>query len=496
LVDRGIESGDMGAALKDVLATRKSISESLRGECTKDKRNQLVNLCTLYTEFEDLLNEMKQENANKAAIWKDEVKYYKNADGTFHVKCGEFQLDCGDDFGPLQMLVTTKLTRTSRKLIIDCIINKKVWFPWGPAGTGKTETCKDVLRMMGWNADVYNCSDDNYDKMVAEIKKSIAQGRTNPVIFDEFNRLPANQQEPLLAITRNAGIFTDVTMNPDINGNYTKEWCANVPHIECEYTIPDFETILRAMFSSEGCLDYSNLARNFDQWRAQCLVKLSKQMHYDWGMRFMKRTVNSVGIRLRAPGNTTPEMQILANYLHESLQNYLIDNDFTEAMGLMQQYIGKADAYTLEKSKGMGLKERVSAQLGVEQRWGVSVLGNVDAETWKGVQTYAAEKSGHKAFTIEAGPVESSFGADGSVIKVVREAIACGQKCAIYISGDHSAKPEYIENFNTVTDGNRCMVLGETGEKLDTRNVAVVFLMKTCDHVSPAFVSRTSWVVA
>lgn len=63
----------------------------------------------------------------------------------------------------------------------------------------------------------------------------------------------------------------------------------------CAMVVPDFELICEIMLVAEGFQDARLLARKFITLYTLCRELLSKQDHYDWGLRAIKSVLVVAG---------------------------------------------------------------------------------------------------------------------------------------------------------------------------------------------------------
>eukprot|EP00760_Papus_ankaliazontas_P016261 PhM_4_TR16775/c0_g1_i1/m.22691/K10414/DYNC2H, DNCH2; dynein heavy chain 2, cytosolic len=191
--------------------------------------------------------------------------------------------------------------------------------PYGPAGTGKTESVKALGNALGRQVLVFNCDEGIDFKSMGRIFIGLVKCGSWGC-FDEFNRLKVDQlsaisqmiqviQEALkqneqtcellertIQVNQNAGIF--VTLNPAGKGYGGRSKLPdNLKQLfrAVAMTVPDNELIAETILYSEGFENGKALAKKLVAVFRLCKQLLSQQQHYDWGLRPLKAVLRLGG---------------------------------------------------------------------------------------------------------------------------------------------------------------------------------------------------------
>ena len=174
---------------KQLLETVKLVRRKL----TKLNSITLGALITIDVHARDTIKKLvglKIEDVN-AFEWINQLRYYWE-DKNVRVKCIQTNYPYGYEYlGNTFRLVITPLTDKCYMTLMGALKLNMGGSPAGPAGTGKTETCKELAKMVSRYCYVFNCqSTIDYESMSKFFKGLAASGTW--VCFDEFNRLEIN----------------------------------------------------------------------------------------------------------------------------------------------------------------------------------------------------------------------------------------------------------------------------------------------------------------
>lgn len=118
--------------------------------------------------------------------------------------------------GATSRLVITPLTDRCWITITGAFHIKLGANPAGPAGTGKTESAKDLAKGLGVYCIVFNCSEQINQTMMGKLFSGIAQCGAWTCL-DEFNRIDV---EVLSVIAQQLGIIRRALLKNDIEMNF------------------------------------------------------------------------------------------------------------------------------------------------------------------------------------------------------------------------------------------------------------------------------------
>ena len=190
-----LNEGD-GKAMSDYNAFQNQqivdLIAKVRGKVEKNDRRKVMNIITLDAHARDMIAKIVESNCHdkNAFAWQSQLRYRWDEDrdtSVINICDAEFGY-AFEYLGNGARLVITPLTdrlyitaTQACHLIMGCA-------PAGPAGTGKTETTKDLAAQLGVAIYVFNCSDQMDYRTIGDIFKGLASSGSWGC-FDEFNRI-------------------------------------------------------------------------------------------------------------------------------------------------------------------------------------------------------------------------------------------------------------------------------------------------------------------
>jgi dynein heavy chain 1 len=288
------------------------------------QRKKYEHLITELVHQRDVTRTLQKENVSSAKdfTWLYNMRFYwdkrkSTVTDRLSIQTANASFSYGWEYiGVVDKLVQTPLTDRCYLALTQALHSRLGGSPFGPAGTGKTETVKALGAQMGRFVLVFNC-DDNFDfKAMSRIFVGLCQcGAWG--CFDEFNRLEEkilsavsqqvqtiqqalrDQRKQIELIGRevhvspHTGIF--ITMNPGYAGRSNlpdnlKQLFRNIAMVK-----PDKQLIAQVILFSQGLKQAERLSNKIVLFFDLCNDELSKQSHYDFGLRALKSVLVNAG---------------------------------------------------------------------------------------------------------------------------------------------------------------------------------------------------------
>lgn len=331
-----VESSIVTAGLTNVLALVSQTLDLLADTVLQDiavlQRRKCEHLITELVHQRDVIRSLITSGTRSTTNfeWLYYMRFYLNENVSdpllkLEIRMADAVFPYGYEYlGIPDRLVQTPLTDRCYLTLTQALDKQLGGSPFGPAGTGKTESVKSLGVQLGRFVLVF-CCDETFDfQAMGRIFVGLCQvGAWG--CFDEFNRLEErilsavsqqvqSIQQGLAQVASNpnakvelvgkkfkinprTGIF--ITMNPGYAGRSNLPDNLKKLFRSMAMTRPDQELIAQVLLFSKGFRTAEILASKVVPFFSLCAEQLSDQPHYDFGLRALKSVLASAGILKR-----------------------------------------------------------------------------------------------------------------------------------------------------------------------------------------------------
>jgi len=522
---------------------------------SKMNRTKYETLVTIHVHQRDLFNDIwkkvKEHRIKDEGDfeWLKQTRFYWKSDSDHAiVSIADVDFTYSYEYlGVKERLVITPLTDRCYLTLSQALGICYGGAPAGPAGTGKTETVKDLSRTLGIACVVTNCSDQHRSRDMASIFKGTCSGGVWSC-FDEFNRIElevlsvvAMQIEAItfakkqhmktfmfpgervpIKLSPSTGYF--ITMNPGYAGRQQLPNNLAILFRSVSMMVPDREIIMKVKLASVGYSQMDVLGKKFNILYQLCEQQLSKQRHYDFGLRNILSVLRTAGGVKRTEPPDADEEMIFMRTVRDMNLSKLVADDVPLFLALLKDLFPKQtdppkkiykdiEEGVNEYMKSHGLVNCDSWKLKVIQLYetslvrhglmlvGPSLCGKTEIiNVLSSVLTDHCSNP-HRVVTINPKAITDSqmYGVKdplseewtpGVFASIWQKYNNRSLKYTTWIVCDGPVDAIWIENLNSVLDDNKILTLANNDRIAMTDNCRILFEVENLNNASPATVSR------
>ncbi|KAF0301061.1 Dynein heavy chain 6, axonemal [Amphibalanus amphitrite] len=554
---------DRLAAMKafedEMFQTLNQLAAMVRGELKDLERNVLCALITISVHSRDIITGLVQSQCDSSGSfeWLKQLRYYWSVQAdTCEAAMSLARHTYGYEYlGASPRLVITPLTDRCYLCLMGALQLDLGGAPAGPAGTGKTETTKDLAKSLAIQCVVFNCSEGIDYKMMGRFFSGLAQSGAW-CCFDEFNRIDIEVLSVIaqqlitirgakvvgaqrfmfegreIKLVRSCAAF--ITMNPGYAGRTELPDNLKALFRPISMMVPDYGLIAEVILYSEGFESSKNLARKMVHLFRLCSEQLSQQSHYDFGMRALKSVLVMAG-RLKRENPQINEDIVLIRALRDAnvpkflsddlvLFKAILDDLFPGAVipeidyGQLKECIIDVMVSMKMQPEPCQIRKVIQFHETMIVRHGVMLVGpsgggkttiyRILQKSLTKMLEDGHESPYYRVVHVEVlNPKSITMGElygevnlltlewrDGVLGRLVRGAVSDTTEDQHWIVFDGPVDAVWIENMNTVLDDNKLLCLTNSERIKLTPGVRMVFEVDDLAQASPATVSRCGMV--
>nr|CAI5844200.1 unnamed protein product [Callosobruchus analis] len=522
-------------------------------------RKVLIALITIDVHARDTIQNIVSSRISDSQSfeWLKVLRYYwqDNIDDCVAKMSSAWYIYGYEYLGASGVLVITPLTDRCYLCLMGALQLDLGGAPAGPAGTGKTETTKDLAKALAIQCVVFNCSEGLDYKMMGRFFSGLAQSGAW-CCFDEFNRIDIEVLSVIaqqLITIRNAKaaklqrfMFEGreiklvqkcaafITMNPGYAGRTELPDNLKALFRPISMMVPDYALIAEVILYSEGFESSKVLSRKMVQMYKLCSEQLSQQDHYDFGMRAVKSVLVMAGSLKRANPDKSEDVVLISALRDSNLPKFLADDailfqgilgDLFPGVTLPVPDYGIFQAAIIDCLLAESFQPEDCMIVKVIQlyetmivRWGVMLVGptgggkstilntlnrtltkmyndGIAGPVFRPVRTFIMNPKAVTAGELygEVNPFTMEW-RDGLMGIMMRAAVTTLLEEHQWIVCDGPVDAVWIENLNTVLDDNKMLCLANSERIKLTQWVHMVFEVQDLAQASPATVSRCGMV--